>query len=224
MTEEPRTGMPVDKSGGPTVDPTQNVLDLVLAAVKRIDDLREAETRRVNDLRLAESRRVDEQAELRTNYGEKLREAEAKRIDAIRVVDVNAVAVASERAAAQATVLATQVSQSAEALRALVASTAATFAQQSQNTAQQLTDRIALLEKVQYETTGRSGVSNPLEATRFDAITNTLEALSKEIGSLRESRSEGGGKSAGIQASWGILLGVVGLLGGLIGLFAFFAR
>jgi hypothetical protein len=35
---------------GPTVDPTKNVLDLVQAAIKRQDDLRDAETRRVNEL------------------------------------------------------------------------------------------------------------------------------------------------------------------------------
>jgi hypothetical protein len=35
-----RPGIPVDAGGGPTVDPTKNVLDLVDAAVKRQDDLR----------------------------------------------------------------------------------------------------------------------------------------------------------------------------------------
>jgi hypothetical protein len=35
-----RPGIPVDSSGGPTIDPTKNVLDLVDASVKRQDDLR----------------------------------------------------------------------------------------------------------------------------------------------------------------------------------------
>jgi len=35
---------------GKVVDPTKNVLDLVQAAIKRQDDLRDAETRRITDL------------------------------------------------------------------------------------------------------------------------------------------------------------------------------
>src|SRR5512140_1485982 len=95
-----------------TIDPTANVLALVEAAVKRLDDLRDAE-----------SRRLDEQAQLRADYSDKLAVAEAKRIDAIRAVDVNAVAIANERAAAQATVLANQLLQTSEALRGLVGTT-----------------------------------------------------------------------------------------------------
>ena len=109
------------------IDPTANVLLLVDAAVKRlddigsirselqqerirrIDDLRVTDTRRVDELRQAESRRVDEHATMRAEYENKLSEAEKKRIDAIRAVDVAAVAVASERATQQATVLANQV-------------------------------------------------------------------------------------------------------------------
>jgi len=34
----------------PAIDPTKNVLDLVQAAIKRQDDLRDAETRRINEL------------------------------------------------------------------------------------------------------------------------------------------------------------------------------
>lgn len=120
----------------------------LLSAIKRMDDLREAETRRVNELMC-----------LRAEFSEKLGVAEAKRIDAIRAVDVNAVSVANERATAQAAVLANQVAASAETLRSLVAATAATVAQQLAQIAAQLTDRIASLEKSQYENKGTSGGS-----------------------------------------------------------------
>lgn len=43
MTEAPKPGMAVDASGGPVVDPTRNVLDLVRAAIERQDDLRKGE-------------------------------------------------------------------------------------------------------------------------------------------------------------------------------------
>jgi len=38
-----QTGQPIDGSGQFAIDPTKNVLDMVEAAVKRIDDLREAD-------------------------------------------------------------------------------------------------------------------------------------------------------------------------------------
>jgi hypothetical protein len=37
-------------AAGTQIDPTKNVLDLVQAAIKRQDDLRDAETRRLNEL------------------------------------------------------------------------------------------------------------------------------------------------------------------------------
>lgn len=49
MTETPRNsaspaslGLPADAQGNPAIDPTKNVLDLVHAAIKRQDDLRDA--------------------------------------------------------------------------------------------------------------------------------------------------------------------------------------
>lgn len=195
---------PADKDAK---DPTINVQNLLRAAIIRVDDLREAETRRVNEILAAESRRINEQLALRTEYEGLLREAEAKRIDAIRVVDVTAVAVANERATAQAAVLANQVAVSADTLRALVSSTAASVAQQLAQVTAQLTDRLASLEKSSYEGQGKQAYSDPM-----------LAQLINEVKSLRESQSQVAGRGSGIQASWLILLGVISLIGMLIGI------
>lgn len=98
---------------------------------------------------------------LKTHFAhiQQLSEAESKRIDAIRAVDVAAVAIASEKAAAQAAVLANQVSTSEEALRNLV-----------QQITNQLTERLALLEKAQYESQGKSGASPDLSTMVADLI------------------------------------------------------
>lgn len=127
-------------------DEIENLKNMINAAVNRLDDLRNAEIYRVND-----------QMKLTAEYNIKLNVAEAKRIDAIRSVDVNAVSVANEKAAAQAIVLANQVTQSAENLRSLVASTAMAQAQQLSTLTTQLTDRLSSLEKSQYEKSGSSG-------------------------------------------------------------------
>lgn len=151
-------------------DPTENVSALITLANERSDNLRAMEIRRIDDLILAESRRVDDQIELRANYSTRLAEAEAKRIDAIRAVDVGAVAVANERATAQAAVLANQVSASAEALRALVAATAATQAQQLATLTTQFTDRLSSLEKSQYENKGSGSGMKEMYAWIFAGI------------------------------------------------------
>jgi hypothetical protein len=215
----------------PPLDPTINVQNLLRAAIIRVDDLRDAEIRRVSLLvessRLlaaaeqrrvdekiaAEQRRVDEQMELRQSYERALREAEAKRIDAIRVVDVNAVSVANERAAAQAQVLANQVSASAETLRALVATTASTAAQQFAQVTGQLSDRLALLEKSSYEGKGREAYSDPIYAQ-----------LVAEVKALTNSQSQGAGRGAGLQAGWAILTSAVVLIGGILAIVVFLTR
>lgn len=202
---------------GEKPDPTGNVLllvdaavkrtdDILTAAVKRIDDLRAAETRRTDDLREAERDRVNEQMHLRQEFGAKLSEAEAKRIDAIRAVDVNAVAVAAERSADQATVLASQVAASAETLRGLVATTATTTATQLQQITTQLTDRLASLEKTQYEKSGSSAVSDPL-------MQSAVQNLVTEMKSMREMtfQKQGAGTGQKDMVGW-IVAGILFLI------------
>jgi hypothetical protein len=144
--------MPVDKANAKFLatsdktDPTTNVTTLVIAAVERLDDLR-----------IAEGIRVDQRISLNEKHAEELRAAEAKRLDAIRATDVGAVSVANERSVQQASILANQVSASAEMLRTLVATTATAQAAQLNQLTSQMIDRISSLEKAQYEQRGNSG-------------------------------------------------------------------
>jgi hypothetical protein len=191
----------VAKADGPEaisrdlLDPTANVIALVHAEARRQDDLRESERRRVDDLRMeeakrlderagAERRRIDEQIKLRAEFSAQIREAETKRLDAIRVVDVNNISIANERAVSQATVLATQVSTSAETLRALVTSTAATIAAQLAQVTTQLSDRVASLEKMGYVGTGKQAVADPLQAD----LTAEIKAIKENL-AMHKGRS-----------------------------------
>lgn len=151
---KPRTGLGVDSTGGPVIDPTQNVLDLVKAAIQRQDDLRAAESRHTREI-----------AMLRAEYDEKLRKAETARIDAIRAVDVGAVNRAAEVSAQQATTLAVQVAQSAETLRTQVAAaaTAATVALAA--ALEPIQKDIADLRRAQYEA---QGVKSNVGETRLN--------------------------------------------------------
>jgi hypothetical protein len=155
-------GIPVDSSGGPTFDPTKNVLDLVEAAVKRIDDLMGAQAEvidskidRLEAIQEAESRHLQDMAALRTNFESGMRDKETERLDAIRAVDVQAVQRAAEVAEIRATALASQVAAAAEANRASVAATAAALESKLTTALEPLTQAIGELRRTQYEQQGQ---------------------------------------------------------------------
>lgn len=156
-------------------DPTENVRELVAAETRRLDDLRDAAEllSRVKHEHSRELIRID------ADHAKEMREIETKRLDAIRAVDVSA-----------ASVIANQVSATAEALRALVSTTATTLAAQSTATFNQLSERIASLERSSYEGSGKSAVADPMMAR----MTETMEALRLNMAEGqggKDSRSEG---------------------------------
>jgi hypothetical protein len=77
---ETKAGMAIDYRGNSVIDPTANVLQLVEAAVKRINDLRDAETKRVDDLRGAEIKRINEVIESQKEFNEKMLEQRDQRL------------------------------------------------------------------------------------------------------------------------------------------------
>lgn len=151
-------GPGVDAAGNPVIDPTQNVLDLVEAAIKRQDDLREAEAKHAREL-----------ADLRAAYDRELRQAESNRIDAIRAVDVGAVNRAAEVAATQATVLAAQLAATAEAARTQVAAAASAAVTGLAAALEPIQKDIQDLRKAQYEAQGVK--ANVVESTTRQQFT-----------------------------------------------------
>lgn len=109
-----------------------------------------------------EIRNLEKQMNIKFEYNDRTVAAESKRLDAIRVVDGDAVILANEKIVAQAELLAGQVVASTEALKNLISSTNIAITQQLAQVSTQLTERIAVLEKTQYENEGRSKLSVPL--------------------------------------------------------------
>lgn len=197
---------PVGLNGrGEAVDPTRNVLDLVDASVKRIDDLTALNNKRNDDLAAERVKRLEVEGALRAEFHDKLMIAEAKRIDAIRATDVSAAALANERATQQADVLARQVAQTAETLRALVDSTAKQMAAQHEQFAKALGERVALLEKNQYEAQGKSVASSPM-----------TKELIKEMGESRRYRNTEIGQQEGMSAVWGYIIAAIAAISAII--------
>jgi len=108
----------------------------------------------VDDLRESETRHQAEVARLLTERVESMMTAESHRIDAIRAVDVDAVQKASTAANAQATALAAQVVQSAEALRAQAAATAVLNESRLAVALDPITKAVAELRQMQYKQQG----------------------------------------------------------------------
>lgn len=130
---EPEPGLGVDAFGKPVIDPTKNVLDLVEAAVRRLDDL----------------------SKLREQHAREMRQAEKERIDAIRAVDVAASQQQQKDAEVRATALANTVAATAEANRSQVAAAATAAATSLAAALVPIQERLAELTRLQYEQQGQ---------------------------------------------------------------------
>jgi hypothetical protein len=184
-------GPATDAAGNPVIDPTANVLNLVDAAVLRLDDLRKAEALRQDGLRDAAAQYSRDMARLRSVYEDKLRAAETERIDAIRAVDVGAVSRAAEVQAAAASALAAQVLASAEAMRTQVAATA------------------------QAGTIALNAALDPIQKTIDDLRRAQYEAQGQKA-QTTEQRLDTGSLLVAVFGSFGVLVGVGGIIVALV--------
>ena len=252
MAEDPAASSTL-VSGGRAVqsvayDPSKNVLDLVEAAVKRLDDLsmanarwtealRVIEVKRIDDkvfmaeshseaMRNAEAKRVAEEVKLYASFHDKLFEAERDRINAIRAVDVGAVAVAAERSQQQATVLANQVAASAETLRSLVAATASANAAATTAAATQFADRLASTEKALTDRIGALEKAQYENKGKSGVADPAFEQLVRQVNDIVGRQQMSVGKSEGVSSTTTAIIGGVGLIATLIvvGTFVFAGR
>jgi cobalamin biosynthesis Mg chelatase CobN len=157
----PSPGPAVDRSGTPVYDPSKNVDALVGAAIRRQDDLRDADARHSRELasvrhdHAQQMREADRhEADTRSKYEDRLREKETQRLDAIRAVDVANVESARQVAEARANTLATQQQASADALRNQVEQARITTADALAQTVAPLQKSIEDLRQAQYQQQG----------------------------------------------------------------------
>jgi hypothetical protein len=183
-------GAATDSFGRAVLDPTKNVLDLVQAAITRLDDLNNSYREHYN-LRFVQ---MDERLDREFSHISELRKAESDRIDAIRAVDVGNVAAAAAVSATQATTLAAQVATSAETLRNQVAAAATASTVALGAALDPIQKDIADLRRAQYEQQGQKAqVSESREVH-----TSTRQNLGLWI--------------AAASVSFGVLLGITGIV------------
>jgi hypothetical protein len=216
----------VSPSQSVPIDPTKNVLDLVTAlkemlAVLRVADkelldarlkgerdLNELRSRYDKELLRTSTDRLDSEAKLRAEFNERYALTEKGRVDAIRLVDKNAVDVATAGSVATATALAKTVQDTAENSRKLVETTAL---ETNRNIQQQFAavtallgpigTRIAALEQAGAEGIGRSKFQDP----NVERITRTLETL-------LQAQASKSGVDTGTAATWAIIATIILIL------------
>jgi hypothetical protein len=202
------SGLGVDRQGGPVIDPTENVRELFDAGATRQDDLRLGERRLQEEKILRVEREMlalQREVSIRADHQKDLDTLEAKRLDAVRSVDQLAVKTEADRSAAAITALANAAATTAETLRSAVNTSATNLATQLTNTVNAITERIAALEKSSYTGAGKQAVADPM-----------MEQMLAEMRHLGAQRAGDVGKSEGIGASWGVLLGAVALVATLL--------
>jgi hypothetical protein len=215
------TGLPVDATGGATIDPTDNVKALMEASIKSLTRemelqarLADAKASRVDaDLRganiLARLRAKHQKAfsVLRAEHAKETRLYDNDRWDKIRTIDMaNASATATQLLAAVNNYAAAQ-ERMAQTLRDQVASTADAANKNLSALINPIVDRVAILERSSYTVAGRSAVSDP--------------AFAEMVAEMRKLSAAGAvstGKDAGISLAWVVLLGGIGAIGGLLGI------
>lgn len=199
-----RSGLGVDESGGPVIDPTENVIALTEAANKRQDDLRQLNNERI-DARietLAEKvEGLEKRLILRAEHQKEIRQLETERVNAIRQVDVLAGNTAAERALVAIQTLASQTTAERETLRNLVTTSATTLAAQNAQDLARINEAISALQKSSYEGAGKQAVADPMIANMMLEQKRTNEILAEKLGG-----------SKGMDKMWGYAVAAIGLL------------
>jgi len=155
-----RARIEVGAPGNLPYDPSENVLALVKAAVKRIDDLadeRQQAFRREFDIRAEHQRAM---AALRAEHAAENLKSEARRIDALRELDRVEVRTGTERHQAAVDALAKTTATMADTLRSSAENMARNIAAQSEASRKEMDARLSALEKLQAAGSGKGAGLN----------------------------------------------------------------
>lgn len=185
----PYDGRAVDSSGELAIDPTTNVLRLVEAAVKRIDDMAELREEHAREVAQIRETNIKETLASRESHSKELSDKEVGRLDSIRQVDQTNQASAAKAALDAIQALATTTTTNADNIRNALNATAAANAKQVTDLAASIAastaasfdamaTRIAALEKANAEGVGKGKVTDP-----------QLDALMVKVDGLAASRN-----------------------------------
>lgn len=137
-------------------DPSRNVLDLVDAAVRRLDDIGALRAQLSNEQAGSLRREMD----LRDDFKRRFGEAEARRIDALRDLDRLEVKTANDRHQLAVDTLAKATTAMADTLRSGAETIARTLAAQQETYRKEIELRLGAVEKWQAAGAGKGAGLN----------------------------------------------------------------
>jgi hypothetical protein len=179
-------GIGVDASGGPVVDPTENVLALVDVEKEHQHELRVADNRFLDANLIAQEKLQNFAREAESRMQDFAREAESKLQTALRQAETNRIdQLAQTRQEFQNTIrdmLAESVRTTSTLVSTQLVQIQATF-----------DARVSKLEAFQFTLAGRSSVADP-------AIENAMKKMSESISALSASTAEMLAKTAAANA------------------------
>jgi hypothetical protein len=184
-----RTGVPVDSSGGPTVDPTKNVLDLVEAAVQRQDDLRLDLKARVDAEHVTLKEYIRDVLEAYDRRYEQRFDAAQKALDAALIAQRDAV---KEAFTAQKEAVTAALASADRAVSKAEADAARRFQGVEEFRAQLGDQQRTLMPRVEAE--------------------NRLATLSEKVGVLEGFRTEALSRGVGHTQGYGVAIGIISLV------------
>lgn len=164
------TGIPVDSSGGPTIDPTRNVLDLVNAESTKRDLLRDADAKYQDAMRQSQEKLIkiyhdtgnefqNFAREAEANFSKTQRDAESKRLDQLadlrQIYDTRIADILAESVRSTSGLVSTQLLQIQSTFDA----------------------RVSKLEEFRLLSTGRSSVADPQLAGTLNSITSSVSQV-----------------------------------------------
>jgi hypothetical protein len=177
-------GIPVDSGGGPTIDPTKNVGDLVQAESRYQDAMREAQEKLFN----AKHDGLNNAVQIITNnvivFQNAMRDSETRRLDQL----------AENRQEFQNTIrdmLAESVRTTSTLVSTQLVQIQATF-----------DTRVSKLEAYQFTQAGRSSVADP-------ALSEALTRLTSSLSLIQSKSDNAGGETRGKSESYVWLLATI---------------
>jgi len=186
-------GTGVDLFGGPVVDPTKNVLDLVKAESVKQEALAKAESKYQDAMREAEQRRIDDLASLRMSYDARI--AEDLRVNVKTTSDQLAGQLVKETGA-----LSSQIGALTTSFTNQLTTLTTSVTNQIGALTNAVTPRIADLERFRWEQGGKAGERDP-------AISLALTDMVKAIKELQDMSRERTGHTKGLTDIWGFVIG-----------------
>lgn len=191
MTPNTPPGPGIDASGQSVIDPSQNTKELQAASITRIDDMAALRADHSEKTAALSAEHAKELRLLGDEHARELRLAETARINAILTSNDDKVQRAAEVQATQALTLATQVTTSAEALRASQASAAIASDTKLVTALEPIQKRIDDLSRAQSEAVGQK---TQVVETR-DSVADMAPVL-EAIAKLSVAQADTGGRRA----------------------------